>query len=175
MHEKRTRSPRGPDVNDTHGQAVNASGYPIAEDMKLSTDDDDVKTGNEPTNRTEQTVSASLGMEAETADVGHESNDTTEQVVPLPLITGWGSFTAIIETFSFKDNKETHLNAIYIIYLVVDETNTTVYYGSLNIPKLEISLEQARNPLKIIPENEIYPPMPPELSAPVFATMQPPG
>lgn len=84
------------------------------------------------------------------------------QEVPASLVTSWKSFTSITESFKHDENDELVFSSTN--YILLDESDGTVYYGSLGIPKLQISLDQARRSLKKIPEEEIYPLLPPELS-----------
>lgn len=85
------------------------------------------------------------------------------QEVPASLVTSWKSFfTSILE--SFKHNENDELVFLRTNYILLDVSDGTVYYGSLEIPKLQISLDQARRSLKKIPEEEIYPLLPPEPS-----------
>ncbi|OIW22828.1 hypothetical protein CONLIGDRAFT_719671 [Coniochaeta ligniaria NRRL 30616] len=103
-------------------------------------------------------------------DVPGESTAVVQEV-PHSLVTSWKSFASISESFKHDENGQ--LVFSHTTYIVLDKDDGTVYYGSLEIPKLQISLEQAINSLKKIPADEIYPLLPPELSSLALAATGP--
>jgi serine/threonine protein kinase len=53
----------------------------------------------------------------------------------------------------------------HTVLLIVDPSTGAAYFGWLQVRKRNLSMEQARNSLRQIPNDEIYPPMPADWSA----------
>jgi serine/threonine protein kinase len=71
-----------------------------------------------------------------------------------PTVSDVRGFTHISESFDLgDDNQLIFLDTSFII--IADDG--TVYYGILPIPKKEVSLQQAKDYLKLVPMEDIYP------------------
>lgn len=67
----------------------------------------------------------------------------------------------IREEFTIDDSGE--LEFLCTTYLLIDDYNSA-FVGSLEMPELEIGLQQANNCLRQIPDHEIYPPAPGDIA-----------
>jgi hypothetical protein len=92
-------------------------------------------------------------------------------MVPPSLVTSWDSFTEACEFYNPGDNEKMVFSRTSL--LLLDPINGVVYYGWIEIRKRELSLDQARDCLRRIPDDEIYPPLAADLSAPSVTSPAP--
>jgi hypothetical protein len=72
-----------------------------------------------------------------------------------PNTTNWDDFFEFHEEFTFDDSTE--LEFLCTTFLLIND-NDNAFVGSLGMPRLVISLQQANDCLRQIPDHEIYPP-----------------
>ena len=89
--------------------------------------------------------------------------EPTAQTVPSSLVTNWESFTEACEFYNPDESGK--MVFLRTSLLVLDPSDGTVYFGWIPVRKRKLSLEQARDCLERIPNDEIYPPLPADLSA----------
>lgn len=77
-----------------------------------------------------------------------------------PSVTTWKDFSNISELF----NHDEEGNLVFDrTTFMLSRDDGTVYYGSLKVPKKQITLEQARDSLQKVPDQDIYPPLPQDI------------
>ncbi len=72
----------------------------------------------------------------------------------LPILKNLASFTILSESFT-QDETGT-IKFAFTKFVLVDDDHT-VWIGTIDIPKKEVTLEQAINCLRRVPEDEVYP------------------
>ncbi len=86
------------------------------------------------------------------------------QLPPSSLvITGWASFTESDEYYD-REPVDGEMVFSHTILLILDPSDGTAYFGRVNIPLRDLSIDQARNSLRRIPDVEVYPPLPTDWS-----------
>lgn len=81
----------------------------------------------------------------------------------LPLVQELCDFTRLIE---FCDEDENGNEIVkYTKFVKIDQHGHIAWIGSVDLPKKQISLQQALSSLRRVPDSEIYPPVPPDIQA----------
>lgn len=89
-------------------------------------------------------------------------NEPTTQFLPPPVITERDDFSLILEISKIKDGGKPDFFMTQFLHR--NQESGAVYYGGLEIPERDISLDEANNCLKRIPEDDIYPLLPENFS-----------
>ena len=107
---------------------------------------------------------------------GPQSPDTQEEIplnipgepdgqLPPPslVITGWESFTESDEYYD-PEPVDGEMVFSHTILLILDPSDGTAYFGRVNIRRRDLLMDKARNSLRRIPDEEVYPPLPADWS-----------
>lgn len=97
----------------------------------------------------------------EDGDTSNKPPPGTQWEPKLPPIRDLSSFTKVMECFEDDGNGDFKFKCT--MFLLVDQDEHTAWLGSIDIPRKHVSVEQATSCLRHVPENEIYPPVTPEI------------
>ncbi|EPE04200.1 serine threonine-protein kinase [Ophiostoma piceae UAMH 11346] len=93
----------------------------------------------------------------------------------LDGITSWRGFTDLTQIFERKGRDKATSKFSCTLYTLIDtEDNATIYFGQVDAPKREVSLERAKQSLARIPDDALYPVLPAELQANATEQLPPP-
>ncbi|KAF3810264.1 hypothetical protein GCG54_00002722 [Colletotrichum gloeosporioides] len=81
----------------------------------------------------------------------------------LPAVHSLMDFNSLMESFEENENGDFKFKCTK--FLLVDKDEHTAWIGSIEIPKKQVSLEQAISCLRRVPDTEIYPPSLPDADA----------
>ncbi len=82
---------------------------------------------------------------------------------PSLVIHGWESFTESDEYYD-PEPVDGEMVFSHTILLILDPSDGTAYFGCVNIRRRDLSMDQARNSLRKIPDAEVYPSLPADWS-----------
>jgi hypothetical protein len=68
-----------------------------------------------------------------------------------PVVTRWSDFHTLCEAFD-----KNHRDFLYTTFAVIDEDDA-VWFGRLDIPKLQMTFEQCTSALVRIPDEDLFP------------------
>jgi len=77
----------------------------------------------------------------------------------IPVIKAFGDLSGIVETYQDEDRRLTKFTTCCYVF----DENNKAYFGQIFKPKKVISIDEFASALQRIPDEEIYPKIPPEL------------
>lgn len=93
-------------------------------------------------------------------DKGGVDNQRCVDAKP-PAVASLADFTILIE--SFDEDEDENIISNCTTFILVDKNNCAAWIGSLEIPKKQVTVEQAMESLRRIPDNAIYPNIVPDI------------
>ncbi|KAK7428193.1 hypothetical protein QQZ08_005259 [Neonectria magnoliae] len=89
-----------------------------------------------------------------------QQHSTTE--LGPPAVPDLISFTSVIE--SFEEDDDSNIKFTCTKFVLLDKDTHSVWAGSLEIPRTRVKIQQAMKCLHLVPEDQIYPAVSPDMS-----------